>query len=357
VSLRSRGAVALASLASTALLASMALLAGCGTGAPRRDGVVLLPARSASGHGWNWTARCQFGPAAAEGCTDAAPVLGSAQISGDEWNLGGAAGAGSLGMAVDSRGRMTISGSFTSAPPCTAASCLAPTASTWVRGYPSVLYGINQCHAGTSPPVSRRLPFPMRLDSIPRLIGVTAYSARTARVTYDVAYDLWLHPSGTSQPCRSEGTLEIMVWTAYDRAALLPAGMQVGTASIPFAVNGVTRPGTQAWNVYASNVDQGGRTAPWGGTVWFVASRPDAVGRGRVSVDLSAVLSAAGLLLHDNYGWPQLASDYWLDTAAFGVEYGPQSSNPADSGPARFSAQISAYCLDPASTLATATCS
>lgn len=260
-------------------------------------------------------------------------------------------------MSVDSRGSMTISGGFTSTPPCTDPACLAPAAYTWVRGYPSVLYGINQCHAGTSPPVSRRLPFPMRLASIrPHLIGVTAYSARASQVTYDVAYDLWLHPTGTRQPCRSGGTLEIMVWTAYDQAALLPASMQVGTASIPFAVNGVARPGTQAWTVYASNVDEDGRTAPWGGTLWFIASPADIVGHGRVSVDLSAVLSAAGLLLHDNYGWPQLAPHYWLDTAAFGVEYGPASSNPMDSGPSRFSAQISAYCLDPSSTLPNATC-
>ena len=70
------------------------------------------------------------------------------------------------------------------------------------------------------------------------------------------------------------------------------------------------------------------------------------MGHGRVSVDLSAVFSAAGLLLHDNYGWADLGRHYWLDTASFGVEFGPASGDPMDSGPARFSAQISAYCLD-----------
>ncbi len=63
------------------------------------------------------------------------------------------------------------------------------------------------------------------------------------------------------------------------------------------------------------------------------------------------------ILLRDRYGWPPLAAHYWLDTAAFGVEYGPASGSPLDSGPSRFSAQISAYCLGPSSTLQTARCS
>lgn len=260
-------------------------------------------------------------------------------------------------MSVSPRGAVTIKAGFASAPPCTASNCVAPTAFTWVRGYPSVLYGINQCHADTSPPPSRLLPLPMRLASIGRrLIGVTAYSANTAQVTYDVAYDLWLHDTSTKRPCRSEGTLEIMVWTDYAEAALLPGSMQVTTASVPFAVDGVTRSGTRAWSVYASNIDAAGRTAPWGGTLWFVLNRADTVSHGRVSVDLSAVLSAAELLLQDNYGWPQLGHRYWLDTASFGVEFGPANAGPTDSGPSRFSVVISAYCLAVASTLATATC-
>ena len=124
-----------------------------------------------------------------------------------------------------------------------------------------------------------------------------------------------------------------MVWTDYDARALLPAGMQVGTASIPFAVDGVARPGTQAWSVYASNIDRDGRTAPWGGTLWFVLNGADVVSHGRVSVDLSAVLSAAGRLLHDNYGWPELGQHYWLDTASFGVEFGPASGESDGLGP------------------------
>ena len=75
-----------------------------------------------------------------------------------------------------------------------------------------------------------------------------------------------------------------------------------------------------------------------------------------MSVDLSAVLSAAGRILHDNYGWPDVAQHYWLDTASFGVEFGPASGDPISSGPSRFSARISAYCLDVRSTLLSSPC-
>ena len=337
-------------------VALLVVLAACSAGPPRPD-VALLPDAGSGGQVWHWTAQCRLGPAAGAGCGEAGPVLGFAQLNGDEWNLGGPAGSGSLDMSVGSHGAVTINGQFASTPPCTASTCLAPSAYTWVRGYPDVTYGINQCYAATSPRPSPRLPLPMRLDSIPaHLVGVTAYSADTSQVTYDVAYDLWLHDTGTKQPCRSQGTLEIMVWTDYDARALLPPSLQAGTADIPLAVGGVARPATQAWSVYASNIDRDGRTAPWGGTLWFVPGPADVAGHGRVSVDLSAVLSAAGLLLQDNYGWSEFAQHYWLDTASFGVEFGPASGGPADSGPSRFSAQISAYCLDVRTTLLAAAC-
>jgi hypothetical protein len=347
---RSAGAVTLAVLAAT-------LLAACGSGGPPRPGVPLVPTPGGSSQVWRWTARCPFGPAAGEGCGTAGPILGFAQLNGDEWNLGGPASAGFLDMSVAASGTVTVTGHFGRTAPCTSPACLAPSALTWVRGYPNILYGINQCHAGTSPRSSPRLPLPLRLDAIPApLIGVTAYSARASQVTYDVTYDLWLHQTGTERPCRTEGSLEILVWTDYDARALLPAGMQVGTANIPAAVAQVARPATQLWSIYASNIDRDGRTAPWGGTLWFVPGQDDAVGQGRVSVDLSAVLSAAERILQDDYGWPGVAQHYWLDTASFGVEYGPASGNPVDSGPSRFSAQISAYCLDAGSTLLDAAC-
>jgi Glycosyl hydrolase family 12 len=350
-----RSAVASALVA----LAVTVVLAGCGSAGTPHPVVALLPAPRGSSHVWRWTAHCPFrGPAANDGCSGAGPILGFAQLNGDEWNLGGPANAGSVDMSVGSADRtVRINGHFARTAPCTESTCLAPSAATWVRGYPNVLYGINQCYAGTSPSPSPRLPLPMRLDSIPaHLIGVTAYSAQTSQVTHDVTYDLWLHPTGTRRPCLSQGTLEILVWTDYNARALLPGSLEAGTANIPSAVDGVARPASPPWSVYASNIYRDGRTAPWGGTLWFVPPVADVVGHGRVNVDLSAVFSAAALLLHDNYGWAELTQHYWLDTASFGVEYGPASGNPTDSGPSHFSAQISAYCLDLRTTVQDAAC-
>jgi len=338
-----------------AVLAVTLLLAGCGDGQSPRHGIALLPIPGTHRQVWHWTGHCSLSPAADQGCAAAGPILGLAQLNGDEWNLGGPAKAGSLNMSVGPDGAVTLEGQFVRTAPCTQSTCLAPSAYTWVRGYPNVLYGINQCYGDTSPKPSPRLPLPMRLDSIPaHLIGVTAYSAHTSDVTYDVTYDLWLHPTGTRRPCRTQGTLEILVWTDYDDRALLPPSLQVGTATIPYAVDGVVRPDSQAWSIYASNVYAAGRTAPWGGTLWFVPDKADVVRHGRVSVELSAVLAAAGRLLHGNYGWPMLGQRYWLDTASFGVEFGPASGYPMDSGPSHFSARISAYCLDVRTTLAAA---
>jgi hypothetical protein len=346
-----------AAASTLAVLAVIGLLVGCGSAQPHRPDVALVPASGAGNRVWRWTGRCPLVPAGSRGCRAAGPILGFAQLNGDEWNLGGSANAGSLDMSVGSRGTVRISGRFDRTAPCTDSACLAPSAFTWVRGYPNVLYGVNQCFADSSPRSSPRLPLPMRLDTVPpKLTGVTAYSAQTSHVTYDVTYDLWLNPTATTRPCRSQGTLEILVMTDYSARALLPSSLQIGTATIPLAVNRVVRPGRHPWSVYASNIYGNGRTAPWGGTLWFVPSQGDIVKHGRVSVDLSAVLRAAGLLLQRNYGWPALAEGYWLDTASFGIEYGPASGDPLDSSSSQFAAQISAYCLDVRTTPTDAAC-
>ena len=192
----------------------------------------------------------------------------------------------------------------------------------------NVLYGIDQCHTASSPPESHLLPLPMKVSAIPSdLIGTTTYSAHAALVTYDVAYDLWLNKSGTKKACRTNGTLEVMVWTDYDARALLPGSMEVGTASIPFAINGVVKSGKQAWAIYASNVYGNGQTAPWGGTVWLVLNQAETVSNGAVSVDLSSALSAVGTLLEHNYGWHDFRKTYWLDALPFGIEYGPENGS------------------------------
>jgi hypothetical protein len=220
-----------------------------------------------------------------------------------------------------------------------------------------VLYGIDQCHADTSPPVAARLRLPMRVSALPPdLIGTTSYSSQTAHVTYDVAYDMWLNRSGTKRPCQTDGTVEIMVWTGYDGRALPPASLQVGTADVPFAVDGISHPGTGAWSIYASNIGQAGHTVPWGGTLWFVLNSVDAVNKGTVSVDLSAVLSASGALLQNSYGWTNFRRHYWLDTIPFGMEFGPERGTTYDAGPTRFSLRLASYCLGVGVKVSDATC-
>jgi len=197
----------------------------------------------------------------------------------------------------------------------------------------------------------------MRVSAIPSdLIGTTAYSLQKPRVTYDIAYDLWLNGSNTKRPCRTDGTIEVMVWTDYDNQALLPRSMQVGTASIPFATNHVVKSGKQAWSIYASDVYGKGRTAPWGGAIWFVLDGADRLSSGSVSVDLSAVLSAVATLLQNNYGWRNFKRSYWLDTIPFGMEFGPQDGTVTGSGSSYFSLKLSSYCLEPGTALLHATC-
>lgn len=334
------------------------LLAACGHADARPVGVSLLPDPAARGTTWNWTAQCLYGPYADRSCEASGPSLGAAQLNGDMWNLGGgAATAGSLTMSTSPSGELEMRGAFPSTPPCTQATCLAPSANTWVRGYPNVLYGFNQCHTANSPPESRVLPLPMRVSAIPSdLIGTTTYDAKALLVSYDIAYDLWLNRSDTKRPCRTQGTVEVMVWTDYDPQALLPASMQVEDVTIPFATDGVVHSGKFAWTIYVSNVFAKGQTAPWGGTVWFVLNKADVVGKGTVGVDLSYVISVVGALLQNNYGWSEFRKSYWLDSIPFGMEFGPPDGALYGTGSSYFSLRLSSYCLDVGARLSGAAC-
>ena len=112
------------------------------------------------------------------------------------------------------------------------------------------------------------------------------------QVTYDVAYDLWLNASDTSTPCQTDGTLELMVWADYDAAALLPDAMKVGTATIPFAVDGQAKPGMHLGR-YMSAMS----TRDIGTMGRHGMARPRfgvRCQKGAVRVDLSAALGAVG---------------------------------------------------------------
>jgi hypothetical protein len=334
-------------------LAAILVTATCGvaivsTGRASAVRVRLLPDPPINNGAWDWTAGCYLAPATATACASSDPNYGHVQLDGDIWNLGGGrAGPGSVGMALGTSGSLLIRGMLPTAPPCTEPTCIAPSANTWVRGYPSVVYGLDQCAIGASPPASAKFPVPMKVSSIPAdLVGSTTYVAQAQRVTYDIAYDMWLNDSSTNAPCHKDGTIEIMVWTDYDTPALLPASMMAATASVPFAVNGVEQAGKSSWSVYTSNIFPAGQTAPWGGTIWFVLGQSAVQTAGTVSVDLSSVLSAAGQLLAKQYAWSNFADHYWLDTVPFGIEFGPQSAQVSATGPSYFSLDISSYCLE-----------
>jgi hypothetical protein len=348
---RRRRLLLISALAVTTLATA---LAACSNPTVPKGHISLLPAAGTKNQGWHWTSACPVGPQAADGCAATAPTLGSAQLTGNEWNLGATPGSlESVNMTLGTTGGLTVDADLSAAPPCTAATCLTSQANTWVRGYPSVLYGIDQCHAASSPPQSPALQLPARVDTIPSdLIARTAYVAQAAQVTYDVAYDLWLSPSDTKTPCQADGTVEVMVWTDYNQKALLPDSLKVATTTLPYAVDGHSV--STVWSVYVNNVFGGGHTQPWGGTVWLVPAAPTA--QGTVTVDISAALTTVGSLLQKTYGWAPFANRYWLDTIAFGLEYGPGNADPYGSGPATFALDIGKYCLQPGSTVSSASC-
>jgi hypothetical protein len=342
----------------SAVVLVAAVLAGCAQSAKSHGQISLLPSPSAKGGSWDWSATCPVGPHTPSGCDAAGPEIGPAELTGDEWNLGGGPGdTGSVSMSVSPTGSLSLHGNLMNAPPCTAATCLTAQANTWVRGYPSVLYGVDQCHAATSPPQSTMLDLPARVDSIPAdLVGQATYNAQAAQVTHNVAYDLWLSPSDTATPCQTDGTIEVMVWTDYTAKALLPNNLIVGTTRVPLAINGTVKSSDPTWTVYANNVYGGGHTAPWGGTIWLIPNTADTTIQGTVTVDLSAALAQVDALLQRVYSWQSFASNHWLDTIAFGMEYGPQSGDPYSGGPANFSLDISSYCLQVATTVGAETC-
>ena len=261
-------------------------------------------------------------------------------------------------MAVDSSGGLELKGNLSSAPPCTDSELhRAPgehlgtrVPERLVRDRPVQREDVAAAVARAATPDAGRC-HPVRPD---RHHDVRRCSA--SQVTYDVAYDVWLNASDTKTPCRTDGTLEVMVWTDYDARALLPDSLKVGTATVPFAVNGDVDPGNQAWSVYVNNVFRNGHTVPWGGTVWLVLDAAHAVEQGTVTVDLSSALSAVGALLQNNYGWGNFASSYWLDTIAFGMEFGPQNADPYGAGPTDFSLNLTSYCLEVRTTVAAAAC-
>jgi hypothetical protein len=341
--------------ASTGLLASGNPTSAVAANQPGT--IRLLPHPLAGSRVWDWSAGCPLGPRTGASCEGAGPVLGSAQLNGDEWNLGVTKPLeGDVRMSVTPRGGLTVRGELPVAPPCTAATCLAPSANTWVRGYTNISYGKNPCRARTSPAGDPSLRLPVKVSALPTdLVGTTSYSSQASQTTYDIAYDMWLNPSGTQYPCRTQGTVEVMLWINYDRQAFNPS-TAVAAASVPYAVDGVPHSGTNAWSASVLNIYRSGKTSPYGGTIYLVLNAQNVVPAGTVSVDVTKALSAVDSLLGQDYGWSNFSSHYWLDTIPFGIEFGPASAQAWGTGPTDFTLRLTSYCFGLNATVAQPKC-
>ena len=270
-------------------------LSACGSGEQTTTRISFLPSTPAKGSTWTWSSACRAAPHAPSGCAAAGPDLaGHAQLAGNEWNLGSAASTAAtdgVSMSVSSSGGLQLRGDLSSAPPCTDGSCIAPQANTWVRGYPSVLYGIDQCNAATSPRPSTTLRLPASVASIPDdLVGGTAYESQASQVTYDVAYDLWLNGVPND---------EVMIWT--DNHGQYPAGSR-------FAAN-VSLSG-HTWDVYATSgngylafVPSGGARLT-SGALDIKAMLTYLVGQGRVAASSTVDQVCYGVEIVDTGGAP-----------------------------------------------------
>ena len=106
--------------------------------------------------------------------------------------------------------------------------------------------------------------------------------------------------------------------------------------------------------MYVSNIFQNGHTQPWGGVVWLVVDSVHAVDRGNFKVDLTRALDDVADLLQTHYAWSNVRNRYYLDTLQFGVEYGGLDADLYGSPPAKFSLNLSSYCLHLATTVANA---
>jgi hypothetical protein len=308
------------------------------------SGVVSLLPFAGPAHSWSWTAACPFNPAP---CSPpgANPDIGWLQLNGQLWNLAKTAQGGTQ-MAVSGSGALSSSTDLESAP--------AGSVDTWTRGDPAPTYGVVLGYPSGSPPESPSLRLPLQLDSVPHDVIATAHYDITARrsTSYEFGYNLWLEPSRTMEKV-GPGTIDVMISTDNSGAGSLPAG-SAATASVPYAVSGQVTDGLDAWDVYVSGIDAGGRTSAGGGTISFVLNSP--VDSGKVSIDLSDILAAADQILENRYQWNGINTLYWLDTIQLGSEVGPGGTSLTSSGPADMSWTLSDYCFGIRKRLATAGC-
>ena len=326
--------------------------------ATHTDSIRLLPVPSAGGRVWNWSAACPLGPRTGAHCQGAGPVLGRAQLNGDEWNLGVTKPAeGVVRMTMTPTGGLTVRGQLPVAPPCTAATCLAPSANTWVRAYTNVSYGKNPCRAATSPAGDPALRLPVKVSALPTdLVGTTSYvvAGVADHLRHRVRHvaQPFGHPAALPHPRDRRGD-------GVDR--LRPPGapsLAPGRDHEHPLRRGRRRPSTgptPGRPMSSTSTGPGGphRTVPPSSS----CSTPgDVVPAGTVSVDVTKALSEVGTLLERDYGWSDFASHYWLDTIPFGMEVGPVNAQPWGTGSTNFTLGLSSYCFGLNATVAHPKC-
>ncbi len=291
-------------------------LAAAATSASGTSTISLYPQPAQAGP-WEWYRSCLFLPSVkippSGGCQGADPVFGPMVLNGDLWNLSKTADGG-VAMHNTASGALGVYANFQKAG--------TASPSTWVIGYPNISYGIAPQSAADSPKPSASLPLPMKLSTVPNLLGTTNYQVSgTSDTRFDFSYDMWLEPQkAVDRP--TTGTLEVMVWMDSANDALPPDYRE--TVPMEYAVNGVAKSGK--WAVYLPV----GKTS---GTTTVVLALTKRMDRASFAVELTTAIqqAEAALKKYDPTEWPSL-SNYYLDSISLGSEFG-QKPGSSSAGP------------------------
>ncbi len=313
-------------LTGAGVAASSQGLAAAATSGSGTSTISLYPQPNQAGP-WEWYRSCLFLPSVkippSGGCQSSDPVFGPIVLNGDLWNLSNSANGG-VAMHDTSDGALAMYANFSKAGPASP--------STWVLGYPNISYGIAPQSAADSPKPSASLPLPMKLSTVPNLLGTTNYQlSGTSATRFDFSYDMWLEPhQAVDTP--TTGTLEVMVWMDFANHALPPDYRE--TVSMDYAVNGAARSGR--WWVYLPLGKTSGTT-----TVVLALTKP--MDRASFAVELTTAIQQAesALKKYDPTEWPSF-SNYYLDSISLGTEFGQK---PGSSGAGPFSWGLFLYRL------------
>ena len=273
-------------------------------------------------------------------------MLGRAQLNGDEWNLGVTTPAeGDVRMSMTPTGGLTVRGELPVAPPCTAATCLAPSANTWVH----------ECTPMSRTARTRAGPPPRRRATQP-----CVSRSRSAR-----SRPTWSEPPRTPRRCRRPPTTSPTTCGSTPPARNPPAERKGRSRSccgpITTGRRSFPRPRWQPpaspmpWMALSVTARTPGRpmsstftgrecTSPYGGTVFLVLDAGDVVPAGTVSVDVTKALSAVGSLLAQDYGW-RISPPATGWTPCLLAWRWDLRTQPWGTGSTDFTLRLASYCL------------